>query len=124
VHAYYAAGCERRVRSGSDFGHVVVIGQGLPAGADHVHALIGYYGHEGATALRLPVDIRLSGLSRIVKGRRARIKAMRIPDAGASAVNILPVVHDQALDVVDDQVSFSLDSLAIHEAYAIRVEEV
>ena len=38
----YAAGCERRVRSGSDFGHVVVIGQGLPAGADHVHALIGH----------------------------------------------------------------------------------
>ena len=95
VHALYAAGCERRVRTGSDFEHVVAIGQGF----------------------------RLSGLSRIVKGRRARIKAMRIPD-GFCAVNILPVVHDQALDVVDDQVSFSLDSLALHEAYAIRVEEV
>jgi xylan 1,4-beta-xylosidase len=124
VHAYYAAGCERRVRSGSDFGHVVVIGQALPAGAEHVHALIGYYGHEGATAKHLPVDIRLAGLSRIVNGRRIRIKVMRIPDAGARTVSTPPVVHSQALDVVDDKVSFSLHSLALHEACAIRVEEV
>jgi hypothetical protein len=112
------------VRSGSDFGHVVVIGQGLPAGADHVHALIGYYGHEGATAPRLPVEVRLSGLSHVVKGRRARIKAMRIPDAGARTVTTLPVVYDLALGILDDQVSFGLDALGLHEVYAIRVEEV
>jgi xylan 1,4-beta-xylosidase len=124
VHVYYAPGCEWRVRSGSDFGHVVVIGQGLPAGAEHVQALIGYYGHEGATAQRLPVEVRLSGLSRIVKGRRAGIKAIRIPDAGARTVNTLPVVYNHALDVDDDQVTFSLDSIGLHEVYAIRVEEV
>jgi xylan 1,4-beta-xylosidase len=123
VHALYAAGCDHRVRSGSDFGHVVVIAQALPAGADRVHALIGYYGHEGATAPRLAVEIRLSGLSHVAKGRRVRIKAMRIPDAGARTVTALPIVRDLALDVVDDQVSFSLDGLAVHEACAIRVEE-
>jgi xylan 1,4-beta-xylosidase len=124
VHAYYAAGCDWRVRSDSDFGHVVVIGQALPAGADHVQALIGYYGHEGATAQRLPVEVRLSGLSRIAKGRRAGIKAIRIPDAGARTVNTLPVVYHQVLDVLHDQVSFGLDSIGLHEVYAIRVEEV
>jgi xylan 1,4-beta-xylosidase len=124
VHAYYAAGCERRVRSDSDFGHVVVIGQALPAGANHVQALIGYYGHEGATAPRLPVEIRLSGLSRIVKSRRARIMVMRIPDVGARTLITLPVVFDELLDVVDDQVLFRVDSLAVHEVCAIRVEEI
>jgi hypothetical protein len=82
-------------RSGSGFGHVVAIAQGLPAGADQVQALIGYYGHEGATAQRLPVEVRLSGLSRIVKGRRAVIKAIRMPDSGARTVNTLPVVYDK-----------------------------
>lgn len=123
IHALYAAGCERRVRAGSDFGHVVVFGQALPIGTEHVHALIGYYGHDGATAQRLSVDVRLSGLSRVTKGSRVRITVMRIPDAGARTLIALPVVSDRALDVVDDQVSLQLNDLAVHEACALRVEE-
>lgn len=123
VHALYAAGSERRVKAGSSFGHLVVFGQALPAGSEHVHALIGYYGHEGATARSLSVDVRLSGVSRVAKGRRARIKVMRIPDAGARTMTALPVLSDQTLDVVDDQVSLQLKDLAVHEACALRIEE-
>ena len=61
---------------------------------------------------------------RIVKGRRAVIKAIRLPDSGARTVNTLPVIYDKVLDVRDDQVSFGLDSMELHEVYAIRVEEV
>ncbi|MBS0221085.1 MAG: hypothetical protein JSR91_10115 [Proteobacteria bacterium] len=124
VHAYYAAGCELRVKAGSNFGHVVVIGQATPAGGNHVQALIGYYGHEGATAQRIPVEVRLSGLSHIIKGRRANIKAMRIPDIGVRTISTLQVVYDQTLDVVDDRVSFNPGNLALHEVFAIRLEEV
>lgn len=124
VHALYAAGCEHRVRSISDFSHVVTIAQALPAGSGHVQALIGYYGHEGATAARLPVDVRLNGLSRIAKGRRLRVKVLRIPDVGPRTVATLPGMRDLILDVVDDQVTVALDGLAIHEACAIRIEEV
>ena len=82
------------------------------------------YGHEGATAQRLPVEVRLSGLSRIVKGRRAVIKAIRLPNSGARTVNTLPVIYDKVLDVRDDQVSLGLDSMELHEVYAMRVAEV
>ena len=123
VHALYAAGCDRRVRAGSDHGHVVVIGQGLPAGSGNVHALIGYYGHEGATAQRLRVEVRLSGLSRVVRGRRAGMKVMLIPDAGARTVSTLPVIHNLVVDVVEDQASFGLDGVGLHEVCALRVEE-
>lgn len=124
VHAYYAAGCEWRVRSSSDFGHVVVIAQALPAEAGYAQALIGYYGHEGATVARIPIDIRLLGLSRIVKTRRIHIKAIQIPDVGAETLVTLPVAFSVLLDVTDDQVSFSLDGLPVHEACAICIEEV
>lgn len=123
VHAYYAAGWERRVRAGSDFGHVVLIGQALPAGASRVQVLIGYYGHEGATAQGLPVVVRLSGLSSIAKRRRVGIKALRIPDAGARTIDALPVAFDKTLDVLDDQVSLDLENIGLHEVYAIRIEE-
>jgi len=123
IHALYAAGCEHRVRSVSDYGHVVVIAQALPAGSGQVQALIGYYGHEGATAARLPVDVRLTGLSHVAKGRRVRVKLLRIPDVGPQTVTALPVLSEQVLQVVDDQVAVALNGLAIHEACAIRVEE-
>lgn len=124
VHAYYAAGCEWRVRSSSDFGHLVVIGQALPAETGNAQVLIGYYGHEGATAARISVDIQLVRLSRIVRTRRVRVKVLQIPDVGAKTLVTLPVAFSVLLEVADDQVSFSLDSLAVHEACAICVEEV
>lgn len=123
IHALYAAGSEQRVRSGSDFGHVVVIGQALPAGADHGHALVGYYGHEGATARHVSVDVRLSGLSSLTRSRRVRVEAMRIPDAGALPVTALSRIGEQTLEVVDDQVSVPLDRLAVHEVCMLRVGE-
>jgi xylan 1,4-beta-xylosidase len=122
VHAYYASGCDRRVRAGSDFGHVVVIGQALPAGADRMQALIGYYGHEVASARRLTVDVRLSGVSRIVKARRAAVVTTRIPDVGARTLSVLPVMGNQAFDISGDEVSFTLD-LGVHEVCAINLAE-
>jgi hypothetical protein len=101
-----------------------VIAQALPAEAGYAQALIGYYGHEGATVARIPIDIRLRGLSRIVKTRRIHIKAIQIPDVGAETLVTLPVAFSVLLDVTDDQVSFSLDGLPVHEACAIRIEEV
>jgi hypothetical protein len=111
------------VRTGSDFGHVVVVGQALPAGDNHVQVLVGYYGHEGATARRLSVEVRLSGLSHIVKGSRVGIQVMRIPDIGVEIVNKLPVVHAGTADILDDELSIDLTSLDLHDVYAIRVEE-
>lgn len=122
VHAHYATGCERRVPATSDFGHLVVMGYQPTAGPGSSHAMMGYYGHEGATAASVKVEVRASGLSQVIKGGRVAIKAFQIPDAGARPLDTLPLVLDQKAQTAQDQVEFSVN-IRLHEVCVLRLEE-
>ena len=122
VHRLYAKGTQRRVPSHSEQAHVVAIAQALPADGRNVQLLVGYYGHEGATAPEVDLRIRFENVSSVLNGASARLRACRVPDAGAAPVTTLQVADERRAPVVDDTLVFDLKALQMHEVYALSLD--
>jgi xylan 1,4-beta-xylosidase len=121
VHKYYATGTDHRAQSNSEYSHLIVLGQAVRSEANPVHAMIGYYGHEGGRSESIDVSLRLTGVRALVAGSAARVKITRIPDSGDAPIPDLPVVSDRIVGIENDTMLLEIDRLLKHEVQTIAV---